>query len=297
MSIHWDPKVNDRLRALHLMAREIVWGMNNGHHRSHRVTRSIEFVDHKEYQPGDLLSAIDWKVFARTDKLMIRRQQADTDVDCILLLDASADMAIGLAGEMQESLENSRLSKAITAVAALALMISRRGDSVGLKICAGTGVSHHFIPPSRQSLPAIFHALATVSAHGKADLASEIGSLTQFLHRKSIVISVSDWMEEPNLWGPSLEMLAAQGHDLRALHLYSRREWSLDFPEDIRLISKEDTRQVPLDSAAMKEHFLNVVAEYLEEVHDWAGRGKMIWVEAALEDSLIQPLVQLLRKR
>ena len=279
------------------MAREIVWGMNNGHHRSHKVTRSIEFVEHKEYQPGDLLSSIDWKVYARTDKLMIRQQQADTDVDCVLVLDASADMAIAIQGEMNESLENSRLGKAITAIASLALMISNRGDAVGLWICGGKGVAEHFIPPSRRSLPAIFHALATVQSFAVAQLDLELQKFMRHLHRKSVIIMVSDWMEEPEKWGASLEMLAAQNHDLRSLHLYSRQEWSLDLPEDIRLMAHEDSRMVHFEVDGMKADFLDEVARYLDDVHTWAARSKTIWVEAALEDSLIAPLVELLRRR
>ena len=90
MSIPWDPVLHDRLTRLHLLARQIVWGMTSGNHRSNRVTQSIEFVEHKVYQPGDPLSSIDWRVFARTDKLMVKKQQAETNSDVVLVLDASA---------------------------------------------------------------------------------------------------------------------------------------------------------------------------------------------------------------
>lgn len=299
MTIPWDPIVQDRLTRLHLLSREIVWGMNSGQHRSNRVTRSVEFVEHKLYQPGDPISALDWKVFARTDKLMIRRQSADTDANVVLVLDASGDMQSTANGQTEDWV-NSKFGKSLTTMAGLAQMADKRGDPVGLWVCGGeraqTGL-RGFLPPRGRGLHAIFHRLATIQPAGKARLAENFKQLAERLPQKSIVIIVSDWMEDPDEWGPQLEVLASMGHDIRCLQLYSQTEWAFELPESIQVFSAETPTDTPLDSIAMKVRWQDVLQEYRGAVQQWSARARAIWVEAALEDELLPHLIQLVKGR
>ena len=299
MSIPWDPIIQDRLTRLHLLSREIVWGMNSGQHRSNRVTRSVEFVEHKMYQPGDPISSLDWKVFARTDKLMIRCQSADTDANIVLVLDASGDMQSTSSGTIEEWTE-SKFGKSITAMAGLTQMAAKRGDPVGLWICGGadtpTGLTG-YIPPSQRSLHPIFHRLASVNPQGTANLGDNLRQLGMRLPRKAIVIVVSDWMEEPETWGAQLEVLASMGHDIRCIQLYSEREWALDLPGSVQVFSHEVSTENPLDTIAMQSKWSTVLEEYKEQVSQWAARSNSIWIPAALEQELLPPLIQLIKGR
>ena len=299
MSIPWDPIVQDRLTRLQLLSREIVWGMHTGQHRSNRVTQSIEFVEHKLYQPGDPISSLDWKVFARTDKLMIRRQSADTDANVVFLLDASGDMQSTHSGDIADWTE-SKFGRALTAVAGLAQMSDKRGDPIGLWVAGGTDAPsglEGYIPPSQRSLRSVFHRLASVNPSGEATLHTELAQLALQLPRKSVVIIVSDWMEDPKLWGPSLETLTAMGHDVRCLQLYSRIEWDLDLPDSIRVYSAENQQHIPLDTPAMKSAWLDAIEQYQQEIKTWSGRARAIWVQAAVEEELLPPLIRLVRGR
>ncbi len=297
MTIPWNPTIQDRLSKLHFLSREIVWGMNNGQHRSNRVTRSIEFVEHKLYEPGDPLSSLDWKVFARTDKLMIRRQSADTDANVVLMLDASGDMQSTDSGTVEDWVE-SKFGKALTSIAALTQMSSKRGDPVGLWVCGGcdvqTGLAG-YIPPTQRSIHAIFHCLAQVNPKGEGNLAGNIQNLAHRLPRKSVVVIVSDWMEDPDLWGPQLEVLASMGHDIRCVQLYSRREWNFDLPESIQVFSDEVQTKTPLDPVAMKESWDLVLQEYRDKVSQWAARSRAVWIESVLEEPLLPPLIRLVK--
>lgn len=299
MSIPWDPVINDRLTRLHFLARQLVWGMNSGNHRSNRVTQSIEFVEHRNYQPGDPISAIDWKVFARTDRLMIRRQQADTDAQVVLVLDATGDMQSGMDGEADQW-EDSKFGKALTSLAALTMMSHKRGDPVGAWVCGGS--ANHaglngFVPPSGRSMHPIFHLLASVKPSGGTALANSLTQLNMQLRRKSIVIIVSDWMEDPTAWGGALELMAASGHDIRCLQLYSRQEWEMDLPESIKVFGFEQQSEQPIQPSAMKDIFAEEVARYISEVETWSARANAIWVQSALEDDLLGSLIQLVRGR
>lgn len=296
MSIHWDTAINDRLGALHLQARAIVWGMHNGIHRSSRVTRSIEFVEHKDYHPGDPISLIDWKVYAKNDRLMIRKQQADTEAQLVLVLDASADMRTGIDGvDHADELDTSKLGRAITSLAALALLANKRGDPVGLLICGGKNVAHSYIPPTR-SLATILFTLASVQSAGVANLQHNIEQLSHRIRSKSIVCVASDWMEEPHTWGPNLEILASMGHDIRVLQFFSEKEWNLELPESVQLFGNESREFVPVDTENTKENFRAVVAEYRREVQEWSAKSKALWIEAPLEQSLLMPLLRLVKE-
>ena len=143
----------------------------------------------------------------------------------------------------------------------------------------------------------IFHSLASVKPHGQANLADGLLALNLQLRRKSLIIVASDWMEDPELWGPSLEFLAASGHDIRCLHFFARREWDMDLPESVKIYGFEDRLEQPLDTSAMKELFAVEVQRYLSEVEQWSGRANAIWERAALEDELLGPLIALVRGR
>ena len=91
----WDPETLARIRSLQLIARQSVEGVLSGEHRSRRVGASVEFADYKEYQPGDDLRHLDWKVLARSDRLVTRRYQLETELSAMIVFDASGDLATG----------------------------------------------------------------------------------------------------------------------------------------------------------------------------------------------------------
>ena len=142
----WDPEVLARLGQLHLRARALVDGLTLGHHKSVRVSRNVEFADYKEYTPGDDLRDLDWRVMARNDRMVVRRQQAENELSVVFILDASADMSTGEIGR-RPALSGSKLAAAITLLATMAYAIHRRGEPVGLAVLGGEGISQRWLPP------------------------------------------------------------------------------------------------------------------------------------------------------
>ena len=100
-------------------------------------------------------------------------------------------------------------------------------------------------------------------------------------------------MEDPVAWGNALEVMAASGHDIRCLQLYSRQEWEMDLPESVKVYGFEQQTEQPIQPDAMKEIFAEEVARYVSEVDSWSSRANAIWVRAALEDDLLGALIQL----
>ncbi len=265
----WDPEVLARIGALHLRARQATAGLLHGAHRSQRVASNVEFADYKEYAPGDSLKDLDWKVAARSDRLVVRRHQAETELRCTLLLDASGDLGTGAKGRYRlPPLDGNKFGYAITLVATLAYFLHRHGEPVGLQILGGTGVRWPYIPPrsSPAHLAQILAALASLAPSGRASLDRGLRELGARVQRRSLVILVSDFMEEPALWGQAMLALGRRRADVRAVHLHDAREWALDYPDPMRFFSPEGGEPLPLDPSGAREAFKDVVAEYLAEV-------------------------------
>src|SRR3954469_18090229 len=124
-SLH--PEVIKRIGRLEVRARHIVEGLLSGMHRSPYFGQSIEFLQHREYTPGDDLRRVDWKVWAKQDRLYVKQYQEDTNLRCCILVDVSASMGYG-NGPL------TKLDYAITAAAAIAYLLLRQQDAVGCAV-------------------------------------------------------------------------------------------------------------------------------------------------------------------
>jgi uncharacterized protein (DUF58 family) len=283
----WDASLLSRIAHLHLVARRAVDGWRHGGHGSRRVSANIEFVDHQEYVPGDPIKHVDWKVAARTDRLVIRRHIAETVVPITIVLDASADLG---TTNGPPDLVQSKIGAAITMAATLAVFFRHRGDPVGLEVIAGSGVSERSIPPGPRSLPAVIRSLAEVEPHGTAQLEQAFARIGERLKRRSVVVVVSDLMEDPAVWGPSVGALVQRGVDCRVVHLYDPAEWTIDVPGPVLLFSPEGGEPAPVDPAASRTAMAEVVDEYVAEVQAALGHHRcqhhLVPIDARLDTVL-----------
>ncbi len=254
----WDPRVLERVRHLHLLARQAVAGLYQGTQRSIRIGHDVEFADYKPYDLGDSLRDVDWRVLARSDRLVVRRYRAETELPVTIVLDASADLGSTPA----------KFELAVRLAATLAYRMFLDGQPVGLTIGAGEGISLRVMPPRRgkRHLSQMFLLLAAVRPAGRAGLDTLFQAVGPKLAARSIVAVVSDFMEEPASWVGSLAALVRQRADLRALHVYDPAELELRYDAPLRLRSPETDGEVPIDPDAARAQFSEVVREYFEEV-------------------------------
>ncbi|MFZ5476602.1 MAG: DUF58 domain-containing protein [Myxococcota bacterium] len=270
----WDPRVLERVRHLHLRARQAVAGLHHGGHRSLRLGHDVEFADYKPYDPGDALRDLDWRVLARTDRLVVRRYRAEQELVATLVLDASADLA-----STPEKWE-----QAVALAATLAYYLFLGGEPVGLVIGGGEGVSARWLPArsGRRHLALLFRVLAAVRPAGRAGLGPLFREVGARLGTRTLVAVVSDFMEEPSEWTTALSALVRSRVDLRAFHLYDRRELALDYDAPLRLRSPETGEELPVDPDGARVAFGEVVRDYFHEVGDAVRRrrGRHYTVEA-----------------
>ncbi len=286
----WDADVLARIRQLQLVARRVVDGMLVGGHRSRRVGSDIEFADHKEYAPGDSPRDIDWKVLARSERLVVKRYQLETELSCMLVLDASGDMGTGERGRHgRPPIEGSKLGYALCATACLAWFMSRSREPVGLVVLGQEPV---FLP-ARQGeahLARILGVLASLRPGGEAGLGPAMSRIGSHVRRRSLVVLVSDFMEEPQGWVPELSALRRRKTDVAALHVMDRRELDLDFEDPALFFSPEGGDALPLDPVGAREEFLVVKQQWMDEVRgglvQHGARYAEAWTDAPLEQLL-----------
>ncbi|MEQ1564932.1 MAG: DUF58 domain-containing protein [Myxococcota bacterium] len=266
----WDSAVLARVRHLHLRARMLTAALLTGEHRSRRVGQAIEFADYQEYQPGMDLRGLDWRVWGRTDKHVVKRFETETELPCTVVLDLSGDLSTGdraSHGGLPD-LEGTKAGYAITLAATLLYFLHMHGEPVGLELVAGAGTNFRSLPPrgGRNHLQTLFHQLAIARPGGRAELLPALTRVGARTRRRSWVGLITDGMEEPGKWLPALGAFARRGTDLRLFHVYDRREWTLAFDRPVLFFSPEGGEALPVDPSGASAAFVEVVREYVEEV-------------------------------
>jgi len=294
----WDPEVLARLQHLHLRARQLVTGLSNGAHLSMRVSRNVEFADYKEYTPGDPIRDLDWRVYGRSDRLVVRRQQAEAELAVTFIVDASADMATGLRGQGRlPDLETTKFGVAATLVSTMAYYLQRRTEPVGLALLGGEGVPHRWIPPrrGRNHLARIMATLAGTRPSGSDVLTGGFAELGERMRTRSMLVVVSDLMEEPESWGPQLTALTRRQVDLRVAHIVDRQEMELDYKRSARFYSMEGGPPMPIEPDAVKDTYREIVAEYQLEVRRWLAGRRALYIPVHTHEPLDGALSRLLQ--
>ena len=264
-----DGEVLARIRHLHLHARHVVDALMAGGHRSVQVGNAVEFADYQAYTPGVDPRAIDWRVWARTDRMMVRRFERETEVPCRLVLDLSGDVGTGAdASSGRPDLQGTKAGYALTLAATLAYFLHLQGEPVGLEIVAGEGAPFTSVPPKRgrRHLQTILRVLASVRPGGRADLGSALERIGASMRKRSWVAILTDGMEEPSGWLPALGVLSRRGADLRFLHLLDVEEWLLTEDTPARWYSPEGGEEIAIDPVDARSAMREVVFDYLREV-------------------------------
>ena len=221
-----DPSTLAKLKGLQLRARRIVEGYLAGLHRSPYRGFSIEFAEHREYAPGDDLRHLDWKVFARTDKLYLKQYEDETNLICHLIVDASESMSYqGAASSL------SKFEYAQCLAAAIAWLVLRQRDAVGI-MTFDSSVRDQ-IPPSGSAshLQRIFETLEGCRPQSRTRVGPFLAQLGGILSRRGVVIVISDLFDDPTAVMEGLYRLRIERHDIIVLQVLDRDE--LEFPFDL----------------------------------------------------------------
>lgn len=264
-----DPAVLGKLSNMDLVARCAVEGFFAGLHPSPYHGFSVEYSDHRAYQVGDELKFLDWKVYGRSDKLYVKQFLQETNVSAYILVDSSKSMAFNGAGPV------SKLDYASFLAAALSSLMLRQSDAVGLALFAER--IHTQIPPGSRSthLSPILAALENNDALGRTDLASVLHTLAERVTRRSLIILISDLLDDVDGMYGGLAHLKYLNHDVILFHTLDHRELDLDYEGLVEFRDVESDRRVRTFPQSVRGSYRRRVEAFLSDVERTAGRSEI----------------------
>ncbi|MDT8427142.1 MAG: DUF58 domain-containing protein [Pseudomonadales bacterium] len=252
-----DPAVLNGLDNLELKARVVVEGFIAGLHKSPHRGFSVEFNDYRHYYRGDDMRHVDWKLYARSDKLYVKQYEDETNVRCYIVLDASASMSYASATV-------SKLEYARILASALAYFIMRQRDAVGL-ITFDEKVRDYIPALCRQPhLIRILRVLSGLEASRRTDTNRPLLDLAANLNKKSLVVLISDLLEDEESTIKTLQQLRAMGNEVILFHVLDDAELLFPFTESSEFIDVETNESWITSPAAIRKNYLENLQRYLD---------------------------------
>ena len=227
-----DPATLAAISGLPLVAKTLVDGFVAGLHRSPDFGFSQEFAEYRAYAQGDDLRHVDWNVFARTDRCYLKRYRGETNSQLLVLLDCSASMSFG-------SHAVSKLDYARFIAASLCYLAHEQRDAAGL-ILFDEDIQNYVPPSTRQGqLFRLLHAIESAHTGTRTDFAKPFLHFQSFLHRRGIVVVLSDLYEAPETIVRTVEPLRFHGNEVILFHVLDPEEMKPQFRQPVLLVDME----------------------------------------------------------
>ena len=289
-----------------LLAKQVVEGFITGLHKSPFHGFSVEFAEHRIYNTGESTKHVDWKLFAKTDKLFLKRYEEETNQRCQIVIDTSNSMLFPLEKKNENSLN--KLSFSVYAAAALVELLKHQRDAVGLTFF-DKDVGKHFPAKSNPTQQKImYHELESLLTKPIAEettstqSAIAINQIAEIIHKRSLVVIFSDMFEDQsNLEGifASLQHLKYRKHDVVLFHVIDKN-LELDFDFENRpyhFIDIETKAEIKLNPSQIKEVYTKKINDYIEAIKLKCGQYKIDFVEADINQGFDTVLQTYLVKR
>jgi uncharacterized protein (DUF58 family) len=286
---------------LGVKARRVMEGVLTGLHRSPHQGQSVEFAEHKEYAPGDEIRHIDWRAFAKLDRYYVKRFEMETNLRALMVVDGSGSMAYGRGA-------NTKLQYASICAGALAYLLQRQGDQVGLIVAgAPDPQSTERLPPgvraflpfasSSSHLQETLRRLEGAQGTGPTELSRALDYAAEKAGRRAMVVVVSDLFDPSESTLPALKMLRGRRHDVLVLHLLDREEVEFPFDDPTRFLSMEDERQIDAQPRQIRQSYLEEMRKFLEATRRELTRSDVDYEQIITDEAPDAALVRLLARR
>jgi uncharacterized protein (DUF58 family) len=285
-----DPEVLARVSSLEILARTVVEGFISGLHRSPFTGFSTEFAEYRQYMPGDDLRYLDWKLLGRTDRYYIKKYRADTNTQFHLLVDASGSMKYASGGV-------SKLHYAKMLAAALAYLVNKQNDAVGM-IAFDNAVRVQVPSKNRTGhLGSIFGHLEQLQPGGETQLSKMLHAAAERITKRSFVIIVSDFYDDPNAITEALQHLSFKGNNVVAFQILDRNEIEFDFDEPVLLEDCETEEQLHVMPDVLAEGYRETFQKHLTRVREGAINNRVEFELLTTNKPLDYALFSFLSKR
>src|SRR5262245_32364754 len=258
----------DTVAAIHdleLAARLVVEGLRTGGHRSPFHGYTTEFRQHRPYRAGDDLKYLDWKLYARSDRLYTRQFRETTNLSVMIALDTSASM-----NYPPNALTKFRYGQILAA--ALAYLVSEQGHAVGLMTMQDGKLAYIPARGGRPHLRALLARIDRLETSASWDPARVIARGAQLLQRRGVVIVISDFYDAEEATRREMRRVAQRGHDVAMLQLVSPQELALPFTDHVELEDLESGERQLVDASTIAPAYRSAIGEFLERCRTHARR-------------------------
>lgn len=272
------------LRDLELTTKATVEGLRQGLHRSPFHGYSAEFSQYRHYRPGDDLKYVDWKAFARTDRLYTRQFRETTNLAALFVLDVSKSM--DFEGKFD-------LARKVAAI--LGTLVLDQGDAAG---ALALDERARYVPPrsGHHHLSVYLSALSSWQPAGTSPVAETLRRAAGVLKRRGLVVVISDLYED----APAIleaRRLARMGHDLIVVHTLSRKELTLETGGASEMVDLETGRRLIVQPAMAREHYVASVQSWLASIERELRRDGIDYLRLVAGDPLDAGLRRFLVQR
>jgi uncharacterized protein (DUF58 family) len=292
--------------SLEFLAKQVVEGFIIGLHKSPFHGFSVEFAEHRIYNPGEAIKNIDWKVFARTDRLYAKQYEEETNLRCQIVLDVSSSMYYPEAPAKKGQPFANKIAFSSLAAASLIHLLQKQRDAFGLSVFGENLEIHTPSKSSTQHKNLIMSYLQQYidnPTQNKTTKAADcLHQIADAIHRRSLVIIFSDMFdsaENPDELFSALQHLKYNKHEVVLFHVVDKRH-EIDFDFDNRpyiFVDIESGEKVRLQANQVKEYYTEQIQKFKQELKLKCLQYKIDFVEADVNEGFKQVMMPYLMKR
>ncbi|MDR2868087.1 MAG: DUF58 domain-containing protein [Bacteroidales bacterium] len=292
---------------LELVAKQVVEGFITGIHKSPMHGFSVEFAEHRAYNTGEPTKHIDWKLYAKTDKLFVKRYEEETNLRCHIIIDNSSSMYFPVQENYTMKSPNKILFSVYTA-AALMQIFKQQRDAVGLSIFSDTlelhtsahGGDSHFKMLYRE-LEKVMQPIGT-EIHKKSMITDNLHRIAEEIHRRSLVVVFSDMFDNQENHDElmlALQHLRHNKHEVILFHTYQQKtERDFNFENRFyRFMDMESDKEIKLHAHQIREHYRQAVGSFFKDLSLKCAQFQIDMIPADIEQGFNQVLFPYLLKR
>jgi len=278
------------LDSLSMRAKMIVEGYIIGQHRSPYHGFSVEFAEHRSYEPGDEVRHIDWKLYGKTNRLYIKRYEEETNLRAHLILDTSKSMNY-TSGKV------SKLQYGSYLLAALSYLMIRQQDAAGVVLFDESIRS--FIPPKSNPshLNTLLNVLDVNTPGTDTKIEPVLHEMAERIKKRGLVIIISDLFDEPDNIINGLKHFRHSKQEVILFHILDRNELEFDFNSRTKFVDMESGEELTTDPWHVKNDYKNLI-ENLQDYYKTQCRLNLIdYVPLFTDDNLDKGLNEYFNKR
>ncbi len=288
------PEAIARITRLELRARAVVEGVLAGLHKSPYKGQSVEFLQHREYVRGDDLRRVDWKVWARQDRLYVKEFEEETSLRLALVVDASSSMDY-------KSGSLSKYEYAATLAASLAWLALSHGDAAGCAVFDSQVRAAVPARTKRSQLASVVEVLETVRGEASKGRATAflpvLKTLSETLPRRGLVVLISDLLGDREGMFQGMQLLRKRGHDLVLLHVMDDDELTFPFDGPTRFEGLEIPDHLACNPRALRAGYLAALEAFLAEARRRCAAASCDYSLIRTGEPVDAALVQFLSRR